>query len=115
MTSALHKITRGSFGEIYTQGRGAHSPLLGVKTVFPYPKALGAIFAVVVSSKVAKKAVDRNRLKRRIKGLLQELQPQLKTPSASIILTKPGAPKASTMELREVLVQTLGQTGILIR
>ncbi len=114
MASALHKITRGSFADIYQKGRGAHSPLLGVKVLFPYSGATSVITTVVVSSKVAKLAVDRNQLKRRIRALLGEFKPQFTTESGAIIvLTKVGSAKATTLELKAALLQTLAQTGIL--
>lgn len=116
MASVLSKITRGSFEEIYLQGRGAHSPLLGVKVLFPYPKAGTVINTVVVSSKVAKLAVNRNQLKRRIKAILREFTLNFTSQSGAIIvLTKKEASRATTSELRQALLQTLSQTGILSR
>ena len=70
-------------------------------------------FGVVISQKVAKKAVDRHRLKRRIHGCLESLTPVLNEGYAVVIYAKKQAHTAETQELCNELKRLLTNMTIL--
>ncbi len=58
------------FDRVFKQGGSAYAPSLGLKITtnnLEKPR-----FAVLVSKKVSKKAVDRNKIKRQIRNILRE-------------------------------------------
>lgn len=113
MGLVLGKINRSSFNNIYTQGKGAYSPFLGIKAYSPYDGNAIINCTVVVSSKVYKKAVDRNKIKRLIKSIILDLKNEIKPKTAIIVLIKPEIKKKSVIEIRETLYNLLNQIGFL--
>ncbi len=74
--------------------------------------ALGAVggrphggFACVVSKKAARRAVDRNRIKRRVRAIIRESV--LPKSSVLIVYAKAGASRATMDELREEIATLL--------
>ena len=62
--------------------------------------------AVPVSKKIAKKAVTRNLIRRRVRPILRELISNLK-PATYMIIAKAGAEKIKGKELKEELVRLI--------
>lgn len=85
------RLTRGQFDEAFKRGIRVHTP----SVLFVYAEGGSRKGAVVVSKKVAKSAVARNRLRRQIYMALRAVGPALGT---SIVLLK-SAPKGSFGEL----------------
>jgi ribonuclease P protein component len=56
---------------VYKQGRTARSPMLLLRYA-PNPRRTECRVAVVISKKVNKSAVDRNRMRRRIYGVVED-------------------------------------------
>ena len=57
-------------------------------------------FASVVSKKAARRAVDRNRIKRRIRDVMRTLLPALPNGMAMVVYAKNGVIKASMEDTR---------------
>jgi ribonuclease P protein component len=97
------RIPRELFKSILEKGRYSNSPHFSVKVS---PEGEKARVAVSVSKKVAKRAVARNRARRRAYSALQELVPTIR-PGLYLISTKSGAQdlKGDVLkdELRELL------------
>jgi ribonuclease P protein component len=64
-----------------------------------------AAFAFIISSKVAKRAVDRNKLKRRGRAIVFKLLPQIKEGCLSLIFFEKGSIKMSFPELMAEMTQ----------
>ncbi len=105
MAGTSHKVSRALFKEVFVSGRSAHTPLFTLKTIVK--SDLPTLFSVVVSAKVAKKAVKRNLIKRRVRAILSQLKPSLKSGSVIIVFTKPTIISASYGEIRDQLVTNL--------
>lgn len=73
MLKKVHKLNTSEFKEVFNFGKTIKNPLFIIK----YKKGQKnfARFAVVVSKKISKKAVQRNVLKRRFFAALKELYP----------------------------------------
>jgi ribonuclease P protein component len=70
-------------------------------------------FAVVVGTKVSKKAVDRNRIKRRVRGVLEKNIESLKGGYDVVLIARPQALTMDAKELRAVVEKMLIKSGIL--
>lgn len=64
-------------------------------------------FCVIVSLKVAPKAVLRNRLRRQIYEIIRCLEPQLVKPQDIILITKPDITSLPFIDLKNVIIEAL--------
>ena len=74
----------GSLRQVYRAGRMARGPLFGMKAV-ANPRRDSYRAAVVVSRKVSKSAVVRNRIRRRLYSSIQELAGRFAAPHDIVI------------------------------
>ena len=97
MLKKKERLTKKEFDRSFSSGRRYHSPVL---TLIHEP---GDNFhgAVVVGKKVYKKAVDRNRLRRRLYNVLYRLSRANELTGTHILLTKPTAKDLSFAQLKE--------------
>ena len=105
MAGTSYKVSRALFKEVFIGGRSSHSPLFTLKTIVKSDSPI--LFSVVVSAKVAKKAVKRNLIKRRVRAILSQLKSNFKPGSVIIVFTKPNINTASYTEIRDQLVNNL--------
>jgi ribonuclease P protein component len=85
MISRSHRFHGyNSLNYVYRNGQTVRGPLFAVKYA-PNPRRKEYRAAVVVSRKVHKSAVARNRMRRRIYAQLQELEPQINAPYDIVI------------------------------
>lgn len=113
MLSFPHRFHgHGSLRYVYKNGHAVRSHLLTIKYVKnPYRKQ--SRFAVVVSKKVHKGAVGRNRMRRRVYEIIRKELPNIQSPHdvvilvfSSEILTLP------PRELSEMVHQLFGSAGL---
>lgn len=110
-----HRLRRSrEFSQVYRQGRKAVSAhlLVRVWSLTPAARApaapsdfphIGPRIGIVVSLKVHKRAVVRNRLKRRVRAALRTLLPRLRSSQWIVISLKPEAAECEYGEfLREL-------------
>jgi ribonuclease P protein component len=95
MLSKRERISRSQFAEIMKSRQFANSPHFTLRSV-----SVGNIakFAVSVSKKVSKKAVVRNRIRRRAYSALPKASPGL-----HLLIAKPGAEQVKGEVLRDEL------------
>ncbi|HRY77058.1 MAG TPA: ribonuclease P protein component [Candidatus Paceibacterota bacterium] len=97
------------FNSVFKRGLGSGSTSLTIKYLENGKKIFR--LAVIVSKKVAKKAVARNLLRRRLKEIFRKHSPQLIGWDV-ILIAKPELAKKSFLELAETLEKTLKRTKI---
>lgn len=105
MLAKKQRLPRLVFSEVFSRGKRINNPYT---TLIINPSQSFAC-SVVVSKKVAKKAHDRNRIRRRLYALVRE---QIATNSpalALIIVTKPAIAKLTKTEFKEVLQVEIGR------
>ena len=70
MTNRLYSLNKDKdFAQVFKAGRSSYSRLLGVKTL---PNGLViSRFGIIVSAKISKKAVVRNKIKRQIREIIR--------------------------------------------
>lgn len=99
MLKKKERLTKKEFDRFFSSGKRAHSPLL----TLIHSSNSEFHGAVVVGKKVFKKAVDRNRLRRRLYNILYRLSLENNLQGVYIILTKPVSGGASFSQLKEQL------------
>jgi ribonuclease P protein component len=102
----------GSLRYLYNNGGAARSRLFIVKTVANQHRQSSRL-AVVVSKKVHKGAVGRNRIRRRIyEALRHELPTMTGVYDIAVIVTSGETITAESVEIKSLLHDLLKQTGV---
>lgn len=101
MIQKEHRLKKNrQFNYIYRRGNAKHSKyisLIFIKTKYK-PFKIG----FTVSKKIGK-AVDRNKVKRRLKDIVRDYVPQLKEEYNYIVLARPGIADLEFSELKEIV------------
>ncbi len=105
MVTSTNRLPRAAFPAFFASGRRLHSPHFTL--VVTNHKT--CMVSVVVSKKVAKTAVDRNRLRRRAYGVVERLLKASSLPGVVIILYKAGSLKVPRLTLQAELEGLLAQ------
>lgn len=113
----LHSSARfhgyGSLRYVYKNAKALRSRLITLKTVEnPYRNT--SRFSIVVSKKVHKSAVGRNRIRRRLYEIIRHELPAITTVHDVVVIVTSGETlMASHQELREALIDLLVQADII--
>ncbi len=105
MVSSPFRLSRKDFPQFLKTGHRFHSTHFTL--VYTLRDTLKA--SVVVSKKVAKNAVDRNRLRRRAYGVIERLHKTESRTGVFIVMYKSGALTASRLSLQTELEALLAQ------
>lgn len=102
MLPKQYRLTRGKdFERLAKAGRATFSREIGIKWI--KNDLLVSRFGVIVSLKVSKKAVIRNKLKRRLRAIIWQEIENIKPGDDIMVLTKPDAKEMDYWELRNKL------------
>lgn len=108
MFAKNERLQRALFTEYFTTGRRFHTDLL----TLIYVKAVPCKVAVVVGKKVSKKAVDRNRIRRRLYAALKVyLQENKITTGGYIVIAKPHTLTVPRITLKSEVTILLAQVS----
>lgn len=98
MLAKSHRLTqKKDFARLSTQGRSVFGPFLTMRVRSSGEE--GPRIAFITSTKVFKKAVDRNRVKRRLRAIVRELLAEVPRRIHLLFIVKPEALKAPHLEL----------------
>lgn len=106
MLSQKSRINRRSFNDAFSKGQFFGGEHLSGK-IMPYHNDSSTRFACVVQKKFLKRAVDRNRLRRRVYAGLAPLVNRVKPGFAIIIFAKPSLLTIDFSELQAMLANLL--------
>lgn len=104
MFSYKNRVHTEQFEEILKKGKNIHSPLFSIS----YVKAPNKAFAVVASKKVSKKAVVRNKNKRRVRHILKTIEENCIS-GLYIIFIKKDLARIPHGEIKEEIVKIIGR------
>src|SRR5438270_1104569 len=94
-----------SLRNVYRHGETTRGPLFAIKAM-PNPKRQSYRLAVVVSRKVSKSAVERNRIRRRLYELVRESEGQISRPYDIVITVfHASLAQAPPADLRDQLIK----------
>jgi ribonuclease P protein component len=99
MLPRKHRINRKLFEEVAKKGKSFSCPYFSVK-IAPATENQSR-FTFVVSSKISKKAVVRNKIKRRTRNIVAKLIPKIKKQINAIIFFKKGVETLTFAELQK--------------
>ncbi len=105
MLAKSQRIPRLLFSAVFAKGKRVH----GTNTTLIIAPSPAFVCSVVVSKKVAKKAHDRNRIKRRLYALVKELTKDNPPALALIIMTKPPIASLTRVQFKAVLQVEIGR------
>lgn len=113
MLSRPHRLTRRrDFARVNAVGKNVYASHLRLRWV-----KVGADksrFAVVVSTKVSKRATQRNKLKRRLREIVREHKPNIKPGIDIVISALPAALSCSYQELNQEVQVLLRKAALLV-
>jgi ribonuclease P protein component len=114
MLKKLNRITKDKeFDSIFKAGKGAYSKVLGMKAISTENNE--SRFGILVSTKVSKKAVVRNRLKRQIRDILKQNLDNIKPGQDCVVLTLPQIKEADFKQIEEAIIFCLKRLKILLK
>lgn len=99
MLKKTERLTKKEFDRFFASGRRYHNAMLSL-VYSPAPEFHGA---VVVGKKIYKKAVDRNRLRRRLYNIIYRMSREKNLKGVYIVLTKAPAKEVNFSVLRTAL------------
>jgi ribonuclease P protein component len=114
MISRAHRFHGyNSLRSVYRQGSTARGPLFAVKSILN-PKRKSYRLAIVVSRKVNKSAVARNRMRRRLYELVREMEGQITGPHDIVITVfHDSLAEAPAKELSSQIKKQFKDSGII--
>jgi len=107
---AARVLTSAGFERVFKHGRRTAAPQMALHVLADDEG--GARLGLVVSRKVDKRAVGRNRIKRVVREYFRQRRPQLQ-PGAYVILARAEARQADNAQLRHTLERLLARAGVL--
>jgi len=108
---AARVLTSAEFERIFKHGKRTASPLLALHVLAEESES-GARLGLVVSRKVDKRAVQRNRIKRVVRDCFRRIRFQLQ-PGAYVVLARAEAKHAGNAQLRQTLERLFVRAGVL--
>lgn len=113
MLSRKNRLSKQKdFEAIFKEGKSQKASGL---TIFFRPNKEGIRrLAIVVSAKSAKKAVDRNRFRRRAKEVFKKTEKNLKTGLDLVLIAGPAAVHCSYQEIEQAIVALLKKANIYV-
>lgn len=95
---------RKDFDNTFKKGKGAFSDILGIK--FIENNLEESRFGIVVSNKISKKAVIRNKIKRQLREIIHQNLDEIKNRSDVVIICRPGIEKKEFQEIEQTILKT---------
>lgn len=111
MLPKKNRIDKKIFKEVFSRAKNFHGKLVSLKIA--QIEEENPRFAFVVPAKIAKKAVDRNKLKRRLRYIVAKILPSFKKNIAIMIFLKKGSEKLNFKELENEITAIFKKSGIL--
>ncbi|MEK7203316.1 MAG: ribonuclease P protein component [Patescibacteria group bacterium] len=112
MSVKIGSLTKDKdFDQVFKRGRSCYCQTIGLKII---ANKIGQNrLGIIISRKVSKKAVDRNKLKRRIKEIIRLLIDKLLVGYDILVITLPGAKEKTYQEISKILEQGLNKLKML--
>ncbi len=113
MLNSQRRIDKGLFDQIIKRGFSVYTPLLSL-SFLPSPLiTTGSRFAIVVSAKALKMAVDRNKLKRRGRHAIYKNLNRIKNGFLCVFFCKKKMFSLPFKDFEETMLKLLSQANLL--
>ena len=88
MLKKINQLTQDKeFNNVFQNGRASYDKIMGIKAIAT--KLGSSRFGILVSNKISKKAVERNKIKRQIREIIRLQLDKLKPGYDCVIITLP--------------------------
>lgn len=111
MFKKTNRLTRQDIETVFKNGKNAHTPLFGLSYI-TQNNTQSNKYSIVVSKKVAKTAVVRNKLRRRGYSILKKESDVLKNNHHIILFFKKGADRLDFKETTTEIKKALKKAGL---
>lgn len=101
MLPRKQRVTHRRFQEILTQGSHYHTPLLSLCVLRTAASPLQVSFSCVVSKKIARSAVARNKMRRRGSAIARSLCLEILSSTNGVVFFKKRSEKLSFSDLQQ--------------
>ena len=89
LAKQLRLVKEKDFKKIFKQGESSHAKIFSIKVLANGLEANR--YGIIISAKVSKKAIERNKLKRQFRGALKEFDKKLACGFDLVIIVSPAA------------------------
>lgn len=112
MLKKEYRIThKKDFETILDKGKGFFTNTIGIKSI---PNNLNhSRFGIIISNKVLKKAVDRNKMRRQIRGVIKLNIDKIKNGVDVIIICRPSIKELNYEQIEAELIKIFKKTWLL--
>ncbi|MDQ5893033.1 MAG: Ribonuclease protein component [Patescibacteria group bacterium] len=110
MLPKTKRLTTKSVDLVMEKGRMTHSPLFVIRSISTQETSR---FSVSVPKKVAKTAVERNKIRRQVYSGIKKIEHSIKSGLSGMIVVKAGAQKLSFESLISEIKSTFVKSGFL--
>lgn len=110
MLKKTQRLTTPLFTEVMTKGKVIHSPLF-ILRIMKYGQI--SRISVTVSKKVAKTAVERNKIRRRTYSVVHKLHPTLLPGFATVLIAKQPVSSVGMPTLEKDIKEIFVKSGLL--
>lgn len=100
------------FKQVAKAGKAVFSPSLSLKLIKNNSDL--SRFGIIVSTKVSKKAVERNRLKRRLREIIRLNLPRFKKGFDVMVLTRAAAKDFEYLQLKEIMAELFKKANLYV-
>lgn len=112
MLPAINRITKDKeYEEVFKFGRSSFNAIMGIKALAKEMKVNK--YGIIVSTKVSKKATERNKIKRQIREIIQSYLSEIKQGYEVVVITLPNIKEKKYEEIRYSLCKHLTKLGLL--
>lgn len=104
---------KSEFQSVLTEKNVIQSPLFGLVYKKTVNKSLSPRFGFIVSNKISKKAVERNRIRRILRIVIRELLPKIDSGYEFVVLVKKAILDAPVGIIKDELGKALQKVGVI--
>lgn len=112
MLSKDRRIPREFFEEVIKQGKNIHSESVYLKYVKKNNNK--SLFSFVISSKISKKATERNLFKRRCRHIIKKTEDKVLNGFICAFFAKKGVTKITFSQLEKEILALINKAGVVV-
>ena len=106
MLAIKYRLTKQKdFDNVWQTGRSSFDEALGLKA--SKNKLANSRFGFIVSAKISKKAVDRNKIKRQLRQVIRDSIKEIKPGYDVVIITQPAIINKEYKEIKNLVLKSL--------
>ncbi len=111
MLKKIHRLTKDKdFDNVFKNGRSGYDKILGIKAIVS--QQANSRFGIVVSAKISKKAVERNKIKRQIREIIRARLDKIKSGYDIMIISLPDILGKNYQEIEESISRHFKRLGL---